>query len=77
MMKNLVKNNRVGSTIFLFLMIFLLTMLVKPVLLFNNDGSIRNFGLGKTRSTIIPVWLYGIVVAILSYVSILYYINVM
>ena len=76
-MKNLVKKNRLASTICLFLVIYLFIMLLKPVLLFNNDGTIRNFGLGKTRSTIIPVWLFGIVIAILSYVSVLYYIHIM
>lgn len=76
MMKNLVKKNRLASTICLFLVIYLFIMLLKPVLLFNNDGTIRNFGLGKTRSTIIPVWLFGIVTAILSYVSVLYYIHI-
>ena len=75
-MKNLVKKNRLASTICLFLVIYLFIMLLKPVLLFNNDGTIRNFGLGKTRSTIIPVWLFGIVTAILSYVSVLYYIHI-
>ena len=38
----------------------------------NKDGSIRSFGLGKSNTSIIPVWLFGILIAILSYLLILY-----
>ena len=67
-----IKKNRVASSIILFLIIFVITIQLKPGFLFKSDGSIRNFGLGKSNTSIIPVWLFSLLLAILSYLFILY-----
>ena len=71
-MKSFIKKNRLSTSIVLFLIIFITIVQFRPAFLFNNDGSIRNFGLGKTNTSIIPAWLFGILIAILSYLLILY-----
>jgi len=38
-------------------------------------GSLRTFGLGHRRKTILPIWLLSIILGILSYLFILYYIT--
>ena len=70
-----IKKNRLSVSIILFLIIFITILQFKPAFLFNKDGSIRNFGLGKSNTSIIPVWLFGILIATLSYLLILYLIS--
>ena len=67
-----IKKNRLSVSIILFLIIFITILQFKPAFLFNKDGSIRNFGLGKSNTSIIPIWLFGILIATLSYLLILY-----
>ena len=71
-MRFTIKKNRLSVSIILFLIIFITIVQFKPAFLFNKDGSIRNFGLGKSNTSIIPIWLFGILVAILSYLLVLY-----
>ena len=71
-MRTIIRKNRLSVSIILFLIIFITIVQFKPAFLFNKDGSIRNFGLGKSNTSIIPVWLFGILIAILSYLLILY-----
>jgi len=71
-MRFTIKKNRLSVSIILFLIIFITIVQFKPAFLFNKDGSIRSFGLGKSNTSIIPIWLFGILVAILSYLLVLY-----
>ena len=48
----------------------------KPPFIYNRDGSLRNFGLGFKRKTVVPAWLIAIVLAILAYVFVLYYVTI-
>lgn len=74
-MRSIIRKNRLSVSIILFLIIFITILQFKPAFLFNKDGSIRNFGLGKSNTSIIPVWLFGILTAVLSYLLILYLIS--
>ncbi len=49
---------------------------MKPSFIYENDGSFRQFGLGYKKKTVIPIWLITIILAILSYVFILYYLTI-
>ena len=71
-MRSIIRKNRLSASIILFLLVFITIVQFKPAFLFNKDGSIRGFGLGKSNTSIIPIWLFGILVAILSYLLILY-----
>ena len=44
-------------------------------ILFDKDGSIRQFGLGFKNKTIIPLWLVSIILGILAYFLVLYFIS--
>jgi len=48
---------------------------VKPAFLYNKNGTLREFGVGFKKKTIIPLWLIAIFIAIISYFSVLYYIE--
>jgi hypothetical protein len=71
-----IRKNINSFAIFLFLIIFIFINLTKPSFLYNRDGTLRQFGLGQKRKTVIPIWLLSIVLGILSYLAILYYISI-
>jgi hypothetical protein len=60
-------------SILLFLVIYIIINRMKPSFLYNNDGSLREFGLGLKRKTVIPVWIMSIFLSILSYFLLMYY----
>jgi hypothetical protein len=72
---NFVKNNMTLVAIVLFIVCFSILISFKPAFLFNKDGSIKSFGLGYKKKTVIPVWVIAIVFAIISYYLVLYYIS--
>ena len=75
MLQTFTRNNITLMAIIIFLFIFGLTNIIQPGFLYNSDGSIRNFGVGYRNKTIVPIWLYSIILGILSYLLILYYIS--
>jgi hypothetical protein len=68
-----IRNNLVSISIVIFLAVFGVIQYYKPGFIYNRDGSLRDFGLNNTRKTIFPIWLVTIIVAVLSYVGVLYY----
>ena len=66
-MRDFIKNNKILATFILFLFMFTTLMLTKPSFAFNKDGSIKDFGLGYTNRTVLPIWILVIVFAIISY----------
>jgi hypothetical protein len=55
-----------------FLFAFGIVHSFKPRFIYNEDGSLRQFGIGFQRKTVVPAWLVAIVLAILSYLLVLY-----
>jgi len=43
---------------------------MEPNFIYNNDGSLRQFGVGFKKRTVIPLWLISIILAILSYFTV-------
>ena len=68
-----IQKNLVGLSILLFLIIYAGFNMSKPSFLYNRDGSLREFGLGQSRKTVIPVWILAIFLSILSYFILMYY----
>ena len=75
MYKSLIQKNTTLISIILFIIIFTFIQLLKPSFLYNNDGSVREFGIGYKNKTILPVWLLSIILGILCYVFVLFYVN--
>ena len=74
MNRNFIRRNITSISIILFIIIYIFINLIKPAIVYNNDGSLREFGLGYRRKTVLPAWLLAIVLAICSYFIVLYYI---
>ena len=75
MKKSIIRNNITSFSILLFVIIFAIIQIISPSFLYNDDGSIRQFGLGTKKRTVLPIWLFAIIVAILSYLLVLSYCN--
>ena len=75
MYKSFIKKNSISAAIIVFLIIFIVFVYIKPNFLFNKRGALRVFGLGKSNSTILPIWLLVIISAIISYLFILCYLQ--
>ena len=75
MLRNIIQKNITSVSIILFIVIFSIIQLIKPLFLYNSNGSIREFGIGYRNKTILPLWLLAIVLGILCYLLILYYIS--
>jgi len=75
MLRSFIRNNVTVSAIIVFIIIFAATQYIKPAFLYKPDGSIREFGVGTKNKTILPVWLFSIILGILAYLCVLYYIS--
>ena len=60
----------------LFLIMYSIIIYIKPPFMYNRDGSLRHFGLGFKKKTVVPAWLVAIVLAVLAYVFMLYYVTI-
>ena len=67
-----VRKHIASVSIVLFLGILFVVASIKPHFLFNRDGSLRDFGVGFKKKTIVPMWLTVMVIAIMSYYAVLY-----
>ena len=70
--KTVIRNNLAGSAILLYIVVFMLFQYLNPSFLYNEDGSLREFGVGYSSKTILPIWLIAIILGILSYVTVYY-----
>ena len=73
MNRNFIRKNITLFAILIFLVIFTLINFMKPAFLFNENGSIREFGVGYKNKTIMPIWLFSIILGIFSYLFVMYY----
>jgi len=63
------------AAIFVFLILFVALYFTKPKCFFQSDGSMRPFGIGYKNKTILPIWLFSILLGIFCYFSMLYIIQ--
>jgi hypothetical protein len=75
MLRKFVVTNINLVSIIVFLLLFAIIMVTKPNIIFDKNGKPREFGIGYKNKTIIPLWLTVIILAIVSYLIILCYIN--
>ena len=75
MLRSFTRNNTTLVSIIIFLVIFGIVQMLQPSFLYNIDGSLREFGVGYKNKTILPLWLFAILLGIMSYVLVLYYLT--
>lgn len=70
--KPFIRNNLAGTAIVLYIIVFMLVQYANPAFLYNEDGSLREFGVGYSSKTVLPIWLVAIILGILSYIAVYY-----
>ena len=75
MSKIFIRQNIHYLSIILYFIIFSILVTSKPAIIFNEDGSIKQFGIGYQNKSVIPMWLTVILVSIFSYLIIFYLIT--
>jgi len=66
--KNILKRYVLNFSIFLFIILFTIIHIIRPSLVYNKDGSYRQFGVGYREKTIISILVVSIVLAIFCYI---------
>lgn len=59
-------------SILLFTCIYIVIVYTRPSIMFYEDGTIRDFGIGYKNKTILPVWLFAILLGALCYLFVMY-----
>ena len=72
-LKSIVYFYKLHFSILFFVMLFTFIHMNKPALIYDKDGSFREFGVGYRHKTVIPIWVVSIVLAILCYLAVSYY----
>tara|TARA_Y100000287_G_C14083560_1_gene286809 strand:+ start:204 stop:446 length:243 start_codon:yes stop_codon:yes gene_type:complete len=72
MNKDIIQNPAYYSIV-VFVGLFFIIVYGFPDMVFEEDGSIRQFGVGFRRKTIFPMWLLAIFLGILSYMFVQVY----
>tara|TARA_B100000242_G_C42637158_1_gene299791 strand:+ start:42 stop:287 length:246 start_codon:yes stop_codon:yes gene_type:complete len=72
MFRAFIKRNLPFISIVVFTLIFCCIQMIKPAFLYDSDGSLRTFGIGSQKKTILPIWLFALILAILSYIFVCY-----
>jgi hypothetical protein len=72
-LKLFIRNNMVGVAILIYTIVFMLIQYMNPSFIYNEDGSLREFGVGYSSKTIIPIWIVAIILGILSYLLVFYF----
>lgn len=75
MMQRFVRVHKLSCSIALFIILMLGIHWVRPAFIYNEKGQFRSFGIGYKKCTVFPIWLVSIVLAILSYLTILWFIT--
>ena len=76
MYRQYIRRNITAVSIILFVILFCIVQLVEPAFLYDKDGSLRIFGLGSRNKTVIPIWFITLILAIFSYLFVLYYLTI-
>lgn len=76
-MKAFVRINKLSISIIIFFVLFSIIHIAKPPLLYTKEGGFRQFGVGYKHKTVVPIWIVAILLAILSYLGVLYYLMFM
>ena len=75
MYKTYIRQNITLVAVILFVIIFGIIQMIKPTCFYNRNGSIREFGIGYKNKTILPIWLFSLLLGIICYLAVLYFVN--
>jgi hypothetical protein len=72
--RSYIRQNITSVSILIFTIIFIVIQFAEPNFLYNK-GKLRQFGIGTKQKTILPIWLLSMILAIFSYLFVMYYLT--
>ena len=72
--RSYIRQNITSVSILIFTIIFIVIQFAEPNFLYNK-GKLRHFGIGTKQKTILPIWLLSMILAIFSYLFVMYYLT--
>ena len=72
----ILRRNMTSFAILVFTILYAMIQYTQPSFLYDDKGRIRLFGIGRKKKTIFPIWLLSIILAIFSYLFVLYYLTI-
>ena len=72
-LRKYIRDNKIIIVVLIFLLAFFSLNYAKPAVMYNENGTTKQFGVGYKRRTVLPLWLIVIFLSILSYMFIMYY----
>ena len=75
MTREFVRKNVPLVSLIIYIILYGILIFSRPHLIYNKNGTIRNFGIGYSTRSILPIWLLAIIIAIMSYFAVLYYVS--
>jgi hypothetical protein len=67
--------NYLNTAVLSFVVLFVIIQMIKPTLIYNLDGSLRSFGIGYRKKTVVPLWFVVILLAIFTYSAAIYFLD--
>lgn len=69
--QRILQTNKVSSSILIFVIFLsIIHFLIRPSIVYNKDGSFKQFGIGYQNKTVVPIWVVCIILAIFSYLAV-------
>jgi hypothetical protein len=69
--------NKLILVLIVYIILYTIIVFLKPDIAFNNNKDcLRYFGVGYKNTTILPLWLISVLVAIISYFFVLYMLHI-
>ena len=69
--------SRLVMIMFVYILLYSTIVMTRPSFIYNNQHDyLRQFGVGYKNTTILPLWLVSILLAIFSYFIVLYFMHV-
>jgi hypothetical protein len=59
----------------IYLLLVAAFLYLRPAVAFGKDGQIRPFGTGQKDSTVFPLWWWVFVLAVVSYLTVVWFLN--
>jgi len=75
-MRDFILDNKVSIAALIFIIAFNILHYMRPSLVYNSDGSFREFGVGFKHKTVLPIWIFAIVMGIFSYIAVIHYLMI-
>jgi hypothetical protein len=74
-LKGFIQYHKLSVAIIIYLIIFFILHQIKPSIVYDENGAFRDFGVGYSHKTVVPIWLVSILLSILIYTFVLYLIE--